>query len=308
MPTRNTIGSIKHVAKVAVDRTQRRIEFREQLFRLASKITPVIAVDVAGVRYFLSTADRDLSRAIFVHGYYEQPLMRRAVAAIARLHGGLGLESRLFIDVGANIGTVTLSAICEFRARGGLALEPHPGNFELLRHNLLANDLLHRVAAVQAAASDRAATVALDVFPSHHGSHRVRTQGDVAWDRFGSGNTESVQAHTITLDAAIQDNGISLDDVGLVWIDTEGHEGHVLAGAERLLHTDVPVLIEFWPEALRVADGLDRLAVLVSQNYTHVLDLQSDTLRPASAIHAIASEYDAKPFPWTDLLLLKVKA
>ena len=117
-------------------------------------------------------------------------------------------------------------------------------------------------------------------------------------DRFGSGNIESVQAHTITLDAAIQDNGVDADDVGLVWIDTEGHEsGPCTRWAERLLHTDVPVLIELWPEALRVADGLDRLAVLVSQNYTHVLDLQSDTLRPASAIHAIAADATRSPSP-----------
>ena len=34
------------------------------------------------------------------------------------------------------------------------------------------------------------------------------------------------------------------DAVGLVWIDTEGHEGHVLAGAASLVDRGVPIVLE----------------------------------------------------------------
>lgn len=304
------ISRLKALLMIAANRRgQRDIVLRQTIFRLASRVTPVLAVDVRGVRYFLDTTDQDLARAIFVHGTYEQSLMQRAVQEIIRLSGpGKGLKDRVFVDVGANVGTATLAALCHLGASAAVTFEPHPSNFKLLQHNLLANSLVDRVVAHQSALSDREARLELEVFPSHQGSHRVRTRSGMTVPAHSTLNPAGViQVNATTFDAAIDASGMDLDGVGLVWIDTEGHEGHVLAGAERLLKAEIPVVIEFWPAALRAAGGLERLGSLVTCHYTHILDLSQNHSRvlPATEFPLLIDQYDT-PSGWTDLLLLKL--
>lgn len=43
------------------------------------------------------------------------------------------------------------------------------------------------------------------------------------------------------------------DDIKLIWIDTQGHEGHVFGGGENLFSRDIPVVSEIWPYGLKRA-------------------------------------------------------
>jgi hypothetical protein len=47
------------------------------------------------------------------------------------------------------------------------------------------------------------------------------------------------------------------DDIAIVWIDVQGYEGYVFAGARTLLATGVPVVSEIWPYGIRRA-GMSR--------------------------------------------------
>ena len=37
----------------------------------------------------------------------------------------------------------------------------------------------------------------------------------------------------------------------LIWMDTQGHEADILMGAENLIISKTPIVIEFWPYALK---------------------------------------------------------
>ena len=100
---------------------------------------------------------------------------------------------------------------------------------------------------------------------------------------------------------------LDLDTVGLVWIDAQGHEGHVLGGALKILERGIPTLIEFWPYALQRAGGLDELTALIGAHFGSVVDLEGvgdgpGPIRPASDVPQLTQEY------WgvaqTDLLLI----
>ena len=41
--------------------------------------------------------------------------------------------------------------------------------------------------------------------------------------------------------------------LGLVWMDAQGHEAHILSGAEVLHAPDIPIVTEYWPQGLRHA-------------------------------------------------------
>ncbi len=63
----------------------------------------------------------------------------------------------------------------------------------------------------------------------------------------------------------------------MVWIDTQGHEALLLKGAQQLLSTTIPVVIEYWPYALRRSKSLKLLDALIRANYTHFLDTNGET-------------------------------
>ena len=60
-----------------------------------------------------------------------------------------------------------------------------------------------------------------------------------------------------SVDSLVAEGLIEPARLGLVWIDVQGHEAHVLAGAQRLLEQGVPTVIEVWPYGLARTDGTE---------------------------------------------------
>lgn len=71
---------------------------------------------------------------------------------------------------------------------------------------------------------------------------------------------------------ATLDSIIPADGVGLVWIDTQGHEGHVLSGASQLLASQAPIVLEFWPYGLDQVDGYRLVREQISRR-ARIVDL-----------------------------------
>ena len=97
---------------------------------------------------------------------------------------------------------------------------------------------------------------------------------------------------------------MNLDDVGLAWIDVQGHEGHVLAGAEALLDSEVPIVCEYWPEGLGSAEGLDRFHEAASRR-SQFLDLMKhdSVFRPVTELPALEKQYRGETY--TNVLLVR---
>jgi hypothetical protein len=110
-----------------------------------------------------------------------------------------------------------------------------------------------------------------------------------------------------TVDALVANGTVDLDRTPLVWIDAQGHEPAILRGAQTLLASDVPVLIEYWPQALRASGGLESLEQIVASNYARFVDLRVDPdaacARAAGELPSLRQRYSDGSF--TDLLLLK---
>ena len=289
---------------------------RERFFLGAKRHTPVVAVDAGGARYFVSTSDEAVGLGLFAHGSHEREQLE-AVSAALSIWGGTEspLAGRKIIDIGANIGTSIIEAAVSFDCAGGWALEPHPGNFKLLRHNLLENELDGRIEALELAVSDEDGSATLEVAKMNMGDHRVRVgagAGSGFAGRPGSmaeENRETIEVPMRSLDSLVADGTVSLADVALAWVDTQGHEGHVLAGASCLAEARVPAYIEYWPYALERAGGLDRLNDIIQGTWGQAADIgfgrEAAKRRDAGEIEAIAAGYDASdPNSATNLLLL----
>jgi len=283
---------------------------RERFFLRAKRHTPVVAVDTGGARYFVSTSDEAVGLGLFAHGSHEREQLEAASSVLARW-GGAGdpLRGKRFLDIGANIGTSTVEAMVSAGCSGGWALEPHPENFKLLRQNLLWNDLDQTVEALEMAVSDADGTAVLEVAKVNMGDHRVRVGEGAATGHMAEGERETIEVPMRSLDSLVGDGTVSLDEVALAWIDTQGHEGNVLAGATCLAEAHVPAYVEYWPYALDRAGGLDRLNDIIRREWAEVADIgfgRSDAKRrDAGEIEDVAKAYDARDLhAATNLLLL----
>lgn len=282
---------------------------RQEIFDAVARVTPCVASTVGGVWYFVSTEDRGLGRVVFGHGEYEQDIMAHAIRLAEEFTGESPLlKGRTFIDVGANIGTSTLPALLVFDAEDAVAFEPDDQNYRLLRCNLIANNVEDRVQPLNVALSAVSGLGILERSESS-GDHRVRVRDGLPDGMFRESLRTTTEIRLKTFDDVVHEGLLALDRVGLVWMDTQGHEGHVLAGAETLLRSDIPVVVEYWPYGLRRADGLDLLHQLVAENYRQVIDVRASLAGHtvvavrAADVGDLAHRFGGETY--TDLLLLK---
>jgi FkbM family methyltransferase len=127
-------------------------------------------------------------------------------------------ENDLFIDVGANIGSYTVLASANCKAKA-IAFEPIPKTFQFLKRNVLVNEINDRVTlinkAVGAANKTLYFTDSLDA-ANHAISDEEKKRGQ-------QGNT----VECTTLDSVV------MDDPLLIKIDVEGFETEVIKGGDR---------------------------------------------------------------------------
>jgi FkbM family methyltransferase len=259
---------------------QRAAVLRDAAFKAVGNITPSFAVETDGVRVYVDTSDQEISRLVYIFGLYDKPLMTLAFSALRQLGGPADLDGRHLLDLGANIGTTTLTAVACFRAQGSYAFEPDPINFRNLSVNVAANRLGERAHAFELALSDEAGTVTFERSEWNAGDHRVRSSEGASADAFDESGRELIEVRSARLDELIEAGEVDLDRIGAVWIDVQGHEGHLLAGAERLLERAIPMVAEYWPYGLRAAGGHERFHELLAGAYAGWIDLGGPEGRP----------------------------
>lgn len=148
-----------------------------------------------------------------------------------------------FIDVGANIGTVTVPMAASF-AGPVLAVEPVLRNFAMLSDNVRMNGLSDRVRTRRAALGRTRGIVTMHLSADNSGDHR-------AWSGSDDAGRPVEQVELCTLEDCLEDDR-RLVPPFLVKMDVQGFEAEVIAGARSLLQTNpCLVLLEFWPLGLR---------------------------------------------------------
>jgi FkbM family methyltransferase len=258
---------------------------KKAFFGLAGDFTPYVVADADGLLVVVPTSDRHHDK-IFWKGIKEQKVLRRALGELERL--GIRTAGTTFVDVGANIGTSTLTALRAGFANA-VAFEPEDENFRLLRANLVLNDADRAVRAFRLALSDTAGAATIDPLPGKSGAARL-----LAADEQPRGETQPVEVRR--LDDLVADGTLAPAEIGLLWLDVEGHEVHVLRGAEQALAHRFPAVLELNPNALRRTGGRADLAAVVGRHYTHVVDLRDDAASPVPSdeVEAIVEACEAR--------------
>ena len=259
----DTAARLEHLTAVVASTEHRLIETEVLLARLAS-LSP--ATDAAGWRARLSArparADGQPRRAVQVQSDVGPLLVSEHDRVIHHVLRDTGVWEReeadalrsllapgmTFVDIGAHVGYMSLVAAGAVGPTGrGIALEPAPGNFELLQANLLRNGASN-VVAIPAAAWWTTGPVAFSLDEFNTGDHR-------AYARAGS---ESLEVQGYALDDVIPDELT----VHVVKVDAQGTDHLAIRGMARTLARCRPTLVvEYWPPGIAEL-GDDPLAVL----------------------------------------------
>jgi FkbM family methyltransferase len=260
----------KHLKNLALLATNyhglRRPIARSYVFDLIGLVTDEMLVDCGNERFYVSTRDRAVGHELFIRRQFDEAAFERTFRLLEER--GHRVADRVFLDIGANIGTTSVMAITRLGCAHVFAFEPEAHNVRLLRQNIIVNGVEDRITVVPVAVSDSAGAAPLVLSSFNSGDHRVNaTRAVPLADR------DVTTVPTVTLDDWLNENEVDLASIGIAWVDVQGHEAHVLAGASQLLDAHVPALCEFWPHGLREAESLDRLCQLVEDRCREVLDL-----------------------------------
>jgi FkbM family methyltransferase len=206
------------------------------------------------------------------------------------------------IDIGANIGRMSVPRIVLGDALLAYCAEPDPLNYACLVRNVRDNGLEGLVLPDHLAIGAVEGTVRL-LRASSAGGHRVLADG-------ASSRREVVEVRCLPLDTWVERVGIDLEQVRFIKVDVQGSEVDVLRGAVRTLeHPHIAWQIEVDLETL-AARGLSAahdLYPLMQQHFTHFIDLGRDRMtarvRPVAALAEELSYVSSGSAGRTDVVL-----
>jgi FkbM family methyltransferase len=193
-----------------------------------------------GYKMHLIPQDRGISTELRLFKVHE-PLATKIVMKELK-------DGKTIVDVGSNIGYYAIfESILLGRKSKVIAIEPIQRNFQYLLRNIAINRL-NNVKPINMALSDEAGVVKMVRCEGSNWSHVLDNENQTTF------KTEEVVA--TTGDKLLE----SINEIGLIRLDVEGHEYHIIRGCCTVLRKWYPdVLIEVHPSLL----GGERLVCLL---------------------------------------------
>jgi FkbM family methyltransferase len=207
---------------------------------------------------------------------------------------------RVMIDIGANVGTTSITRALLGDFTTVYAAEPDPANYACLVKNVITNRVRGLVLPDRVAIGDSNGDMLLRTLQS--GTHHLVTRSsDVE-------SNEHVTVPCLTLDTWVDRIGIDLLEVGFIKSDTQGWDVRVLAGAPGVLkHKHIAWQLEFSPPMLQRAGGSVAEAYQsMEEHFTHFIDLRGDSgarVRPIAQLRDALAPVEAGRRRYTNLLL-----
>jgi FkbM family methyltransferase len=246
------LGFLKPLsASRAAVRNWRNAAHTAMLDRLASDLREDVCLRVRELDSdFWMDPRSHLFRRVAGHGIYEPEM-----AALIRRYVH---PDRDVVDVGANIGFVTIAAAKRLSSGRVLAAEPTPAAFGRLVRNVERNGVTDRVLLAQCLLGDRQTEMTLHVIP---GQEEYSSLQPLVHP---NANAEASVEQTLPmqrLDDLVARHGL---DPAFLKIDVEGAEALVLAGARTMLERSRPVIVAEFSLPLLARFGAEPRAILQS--------------------------------------------
>lgn len=233
-----------------------------------------IVVNTRAGKFHLPNLKDMISIDLFMNGYYEKGLVRMLKENIP--------ANGVMIDVGANIGSISVPLAKMRPDIKIIAVEASPWIYQVLKKNIEANNLENVFAINFAVYSESGKS--LPMFAPK--------------DLFGKGSLKSVytkdaeMVETITID----DIKIKLDlpAIDFIKVDVEGFEASVFSGMSHRTVADKPkIVFEFseWAEVTAGFNAYEAQSLIISKGYKlQQMDNEFNLIgKPSDQVHKVKS-------------------
>ena len=239
--------------------------------------------------------DRTLGRALNIDREFESIMMKRTVALLIDKGFIQQSKNNTVMDVGGYIGMSSIGFLNFGLFSKALIFEPNPNSFSLIKRNIKQNHFSNKISAFNLALSNESSNLLMELSHKNFGDHRIRQEGEVEKGHYKEENRKVISVNSISLDELIEGNNkICIDDVSMVWMDIQGHEGKFLQGAYGFLSKQkIPVVMEFWPYGLlRSGTTKVEFLLIIKKLFTHfyIVDKESPELKDISQVEVLFDE------------------
>ena len=257
-------------------------------------------------KFLLFTNDQVVSKECFTKGDCDYEKFQKVIDFLKSDY-----QITKLYDIGANIGVTCIPAVNRGLVRRAIAVEPEPENFKLLKLNITLNNLEDKIETLNyALSSESDKFLNLEISDDNSGDHRIRPSGKKK-DIHGEEQRKVINVMSKTFDGLFPDINPKED---LIWIDVQGFEPNILSGANKLIISGAPIVIEFWPYVLKRNNLWKKMQEII-QKFKFFSDISEDTFRIKEInqenIQKLFSGWDeeepGKHVLYKDLLLLSNK-
>jgi FkbM family methyltransferase len=260
-----TAGILKYFLKILLKNKIGRL-----IYYYSLRSNYFLIAECGDISFIMNSSDKCIGRDIFVlEKAYDSEKVDRVFKYINN-NTTLSIDS--LIDIGANIGPISIYAISNKYVTRCISFEPEPNNFKLLKLNVALNGLNDSITTYNYALSNSIGYVDFELDETNYGDHRVRVS--IEPGKSGEQNRKLIKVQTVALDDFVSE---VINKNPLIWMDTQGFEGFVLCGAMTLIEKGTPIVTEFWPYGLKRADSFDKFVeALQHGNYNYLIILNDE--------------------------------
>jgi FkbM family methyltransferase len=253
----------------------------------------IIYTNFGPEEFLIDTRDQVIGKAIFGQGECEFKKFLLTLELL-RKHEAYDKGPNVLLDIGANIGPICIPAVARGYVERAIAIEPHPYNCKLLRANIALNGLTKSIVVYESACGILdGEKLELEISEDNFGDHRIRLETTPGVDNEDRRRTIFVESNTLDTLCPIRP-----DQSTLIWMDTQGYEGYILAGGRAWLDARTPLVLEFWPYGIKRVNSFKFLKASLA-GYGGFYDLASpERFRPIEDL----DELYAQPIH-TDILV-----
>ena len=177
-----------------------------------------------------------ISKEIFIKGNFEFDKLLKAIKILGSKH-----KKTTLVDVGANIGSISIPALTRSYFLNAILFEPEIRNYRILKANIYLNKLENKIQSNNIALSNRKGEkLRLFINEFNSGDNRIKNKKNYLKGKAQIVNTDILDNYTKKLNR----------NNSLIWIDTQGHEGFIIEGAKKTSRKRIPLVIEFQPDLM----------------------------------------------------------